>query len=320
MFNLNLTKYHMVLLLLYITTYSHTSIAEKLEEIYPTAIITFEDKIPDLKGIGQKVTDVLFSTMASSDRIYMVDREHMKNILDEASLNLSGLVNAQQAIQIGQLTGARILVTGSVFDIDGTLMILAKIVGTETSRVIGVSVRGQRDDNLFDLAEQLSEKVVSQIQHNSTKLVAKKTTREDQIAALRQQIKGERRPSVAVDIRERHISNTAPDPAAETEIGYFLTELGFPTIDKHSKNSKNADYRIEGEGFSEFATRHGDIISVKARLEVKLIDALTGRVLYNDRQIEVEVDLTEHIAGKKALQRAAAALAYRLIPKLAESP
>ena len=35
-----------------------------------------------------------------------------------------------------------------------------------------------------------------------------------------------------------------------------------------------------------------------------------------DRQVAVEVDLTEQIAGKKALQSAAAAIAERMLPKL----
>lgn len=312
--------FHALLLFLYLAICLPSSVVAETDDLYPTAIIVFQDKAPALKGIGQKVTDVLFATMASSQQIYMVDREHIKNLLDEASLNLSGMVNTQQAIQIGQLTGARLLVTGSVFDIDGTLMIMAKIIGTETSRVIGVSVRGHRNDDLFKLSEELSNKVITQIEKNSKKLVADRITREDQVAILRKQLRSKHRPGVVIDIKERHISSTVPDPAAETEIGYFLTELGFPTYDKDSDAANTARYRIEGEGFSEFATRHGDIISVKARLELKLIDNITGRILKNDRKIEVEVDLTEHIAAKKALQRAAASLALKIIPKLTESP
>jgi hypothetical protein len=43
-----------------------------------------------------------------------------------------------------------------------------------------------------------------------------------------------------------------------------------------------------------------------------------GRVLAVDRQVAVEVDLTEEVAGKSALQDAAADIAERLLPKIVQ--
>ena len=60
------------------------------------------------------------------------------------------------------------------------------------------------------------------------------------------------------------------------------------------------------------------IASVKARLEVKATDRVGGKVLAIDRQIAVEVDLTEQLAGKKALQNAAATIAERLLPRIVQ--
>jgi hypothetical protein len=62
--------------------------------------------------------------------------------------------------------------------------------------------------------------------------------------------------------------------------------------------------------------RQGNIVSVKARVEIKAIDRQTDKVVAMDRQTDVEVDLTELIAGKKAIQKAAAAIAERMLPKL----
>ena len=60
----------------------------------------------------------------------------------------------------------------------------------------------------------------------------------------------------------------------------------------------------------------GNLVSVKARLEIKAIDCATDKVIAVDRQVAVEIDITEQIAGKKALQKAAAEIAERLLPKL----
>jgi hypothetical protein len=46
------------------------------------------------------------------------------------------------------------------------------------------------------------------------------------------------------------------------------------------------------------------------------VDRVTDKVIAIDRQTAVEVDLTELIAGKKALQEAAAQIAERLLPRL----
>ena len=57
-------------------------------------------------------------------------------------------------------------------------------------------------------------------------------------------------------------------------------------------------------------------MTVKARLEIKAVERSTDKVLAVDRHTVVVVDLTEPLAGKSALQEAAAVIAERLLPKL----
>jgi hypothetical protein len=147
-------------------------------------------------------------------------------------------------------------------------------------------------------------------------LVAKPVTREDRLAALQEKTGKGRRPTVCVEITERHVGQPTIDPAAETEVALFCRELGFEVIDPDDGRKSEADVLLTGEAFSEFASRHGNLISVKARLELKAVDRQTARLLAIDRQTAVAVDLTEQLAGKTALQEAAASLAERLLPKL----
>ena len=87
-------------------------------------------------------------------------------------------------------------------------------------------------------------------------------------------------------------------------------------LDADGDIRQKPDVMIEGEGFSEFATRRGGLVSVKARLEIKAKDRATDKVIAVDRQTAVVVDLTDQIAGKNALQSAAAQIAERLLPVL----
>jgi hypothetical protein len=290
--------------------------AATAQVVYPAAIFPFTERGTGVKGMGDKVSDILFASLVADPNMYLVDRADLKKTLDEQEINLSGMVTPGQAVQVGQFTGAKILITGSVIEADRTLYLVAKIIGTETSRVLGESVKGKTSDAIAPLVEQLAKAVAAKVAAESDKLVAKQVKTEDRIAALAKKLGDAKRPTVLVSVEERHVGQAVIDPAAETELTMFCKETGFDVIDPAGGSSKQADIVIKGEGFSEFAVRRGNLVSVKARLEVKATDRQTDKVIAIDRQTEVVVDLAERMAGKQGLQKAAAAIAERLLPKL----
>lgn len=226
------------------------------------------------------------------------------------------MVGAGQATQVGQLTGAKILIAGSVMATDKTLHVVARIIGTETSRVLGASVQGRTSDELSPMIEELADEIARTIDERSDELVAKTLSAQDRIAALNDVLGDARRPTVAIDIDERHLGkNVAALPSA-TEIAMFLTETGFEVIDAKVAGTRTADIIIRGRGVSELATRRQHLISVKARLEVEAIERASDSIIATERQAAVVVDLSEQLAGQAALQHAAAAIAERLLPKL----
>jgi hypothetical protein len=158
--------------------------------------------------------------------IYLVDREGLKRSLEEQELSLSGTVNLQESIEVGRLTGAKFLVTGSVSRLDETMYLVARILGTETGRTRGVSVRGTVRDDLADLAEQLAEKVAETIAAGVDDLLPEQRDEPDRLAALKEQLREAELPSVWIRIAERHVGAPATDPAAETELTRYGREAG----------------------------------------------------------------------------------------------
>ena len=100
----------------------------------------------------------------------------------------------------------------------------------------------------------------------------------------------------------------------ETELAKICNDLGFKVIDRQTGSKADADVLLMGEAFSQFAARHENFNSVRARVELKAVDRRTGRLLAVDRQTAVSVDLSELVASKGALQDATLRLTCRLLP------
>lgn len=311
-------RYHVIGLLAAVLLAALNSIStaqEKTPAVYPTALFPFEERGAGVKDYGVKISDILFAKLVAKPDLFLVDRAELKKTLDEQALNISGVVKPGEATRVGQLTGAKLLVTGSVLQADKRIYLIAKIIGTETSRVVGASVDGKASDELAPLVEKLADSLADTIAKQAEKLVGKAPDTKDRIGALNEKLKG-KRPVVYVRIPERHVGQPAVDPAAQTELIRFCRGTGFEVIDVEEGSKGKADILITGEGISELAGRVDNLVSVKARVEIKAVDRQSGKVIVADRQTTVVVDLSEQIAGKSALQQAAATLAERLLPRL----
>lgn len=283
-------------------------------QVLTVAVFDFESKDEAVRDLGPKVSALLNATLSAEPQLILVERAELEKVLGEQELGLSGTVSADTAAKVGHLTGAKVLITGRVFKVDKETMIVAKVIGTETSRVYGEMVKGTSAKSIVDLSAELAKKIATTVGQRGDTLVAKVETREERIARIKKSLKTDKLPTVSVKVAEQHHGPRIIDPAAETELGLILTECGFKLVDE--KSSDKPDIEITGEAFSAVGLRKGNLISCKARVELKVRKS-NGEILAVDRQTSVEVDITEQTAAKTALQSAAAELAERLLPKLA---
>lgn len=280
------------------------------------AVFDFETRDEGVSGLGPKIATLINASLSADPQLITVERSEIDKALGEQELGLSGNVTPETAAKVGNLTGAKVLVTGRAFKADDQLIIVAKIIGTETSRVYGELVKGGANASLTDLSAELAKKISADIVQKADTLVAKVETPEAIIGRLKKELGDKKRPTVSVKIEEQHFGQHVIDPAAQTEFSLVLQQCGFGLKDENSTNK--ADIDITGEAFSEFGLRKGNLQSCRGRIEIKVRNHLTGEIIAVDRQTSVAVDVAEHIAAKAALEKGALELAVRILPKLVQ--
>lgn len=284
-------------------------------EVLTVAVFNFQSQDENDHDLGSKVATLISANLSAQPDLITVERAELEKVLGEQELGLSGTVSPDSAAKVGQLTGAKVLVTGRVFKVEKQTLIVAKVIGTETSRVYGEIVQGPPTVTVVDLSSNLAVKIAAVVTEQATNLVAKVQTREERVAKIKQALAGKKLPVVSVKINERHYGRFIIDPAAETELALILQECGFKLADAGS--TQKAEVEISGDAFSAYGLQKGNLIACKSRVELKVRDVATGNILFEDRQTSTGVDIAEQTAAKTALQNAADDLAERVVPKLA---
>ncbi len=284
----------------------------------PLSIAVFDFRTPagTSEDLGKQVATLISAQLSSDPALVVVERAELDKALGEQELGLSGTISSETAAKVGHLTGAKVLVTGQVIPAGQETILVAKVIGTETSRVFGLTARMESGASPAGASGTLGKEVAATAMKNAAALIAKPETPEERLARIRAMMKAGPLPMVSVHIPEQHFGRPVIDPAAETELSLTLQQLGFQVVDE--KSGQKAEIAVEGEAFSELALRRGNLVSCKARLEIKVRRLATGEILSVDRQVSAAVDLSEHIAAKSALANAAREIAPRVVAKLAK--
>ena len=148
------------------------------------------------------------------------------------------------------------------------------------------------------------------------------------------------KPRIMIVVPEQHIGRVVPDPAGETEMIRLFVENGFTVVDqaqvakiRMSDRVKaalrgdqkaaaaigkqyGAEVLIIGEAFSETAEPAHGLSTCRARIEARVIESDTARILTANAKHAGGSDMTENVAGKKALQRAGRLLADYFIEQI----
>lgn len=262
-------------------------------------------------------TALVRAALADANNIDVLDRDDLSDIVEERTLGETMSPTGEQTAQSQGVRGAQYLLGGSIL-IDGfRVHFFGKLVSVDTGSMSAFTVSEGDNGDMSSLSRQIGKKVRKIILERASEPRPVVKSHLSRSAELASQLEGREKPALSVTIDEMHFARRIIDPAAQTEFQMFAGEAGFPLIDTDPEFKQFIDVRVTGEGFTEVSYRRGSAFGITARLEIKAVSLRTGRVLAVDRQTSVVLSSSEMIGSKNALAKASAAIAERMLPRLA---
>jgi TolB-like protein len=106
------------------------------------AVVDFTDLQGHVNELGRFIAEEMSGNMTSQSQGFdILDRNHMKKILEEQKLSLSGLMDPDAIKKIGKLAGADVIIAGTITPFGDSIRVSCKAIDTATAKVIG-SARG----------------------------------------------------------------------------------------------------------------------------------------------------------------------------------
>ena len=101
------------------------------------AVVDFTDLRGNPTQLGRYLAEEFAVAIARTHKGFeVVDRAHLKSILNEHKLSATGLIDPTTARKIGQFAGADAILTGSMTPFSESVRVTLKVLATDTARII----------------------------------------------------------------------------------------------------------------------------------------------------------------------------------------
>jgi TolB-like protein len=100
------------------------------------AVVPFKSPDGGISALGGMLADSLTARLIKSGKVTALDRRYLGRVLGEIKLQLSGVTEQSDSVELGKFTGAKFLLLGNFEPlVKNRLMINARLVETGTGRV-----------------------------------------------------------------------------------------------------------------------------------------------------------------------------------------
>ncbi len=107
--------------------------------ITKAAVVPFSFNPDELGLEAEYFTERLILSSELSDIFTLVERKDIQKILEEQNLQLSGITEGEDAVKIGQILNADVLITGNLFGKEDSFELFLRLVRVETGEILSVT-------------------------------------------------------------------------------------------------------------------------------------------------------------------------------------
>jgi TolB-like protein len=111
----------------------------------------------DYDMLGRGVADFLITELSANPALRVVERDQIGKITAEQDLGTSGRVDAETAVRLGKLLGAKYMITGGFITTPkGDVRLDARAIETETGKIVHTESVTDKSDNFVPLIGKLA--------------------------------------------------------------------------------------------------------------------------------------------------------------------
>lgn len=132
-------------------------------------VLTFDSTLKEKDDRGELLADLL--TEGLGKHFTVVERKELKKILAEQELSLKGLVSAKEAVGVGKLTGAKLLLAGKMTRLGDDTIVNIRVIHVESGRFKGLTVKVPGQPDFDQIVKRTIEEVGKQLPKIQEELV-----------------------------------------------------------------------------------------------------------------------------------------------------
>jgi len=132
------------------------------EERSVVAVLRYDNNTGDDKyeHLGRAFSSMMISDLSVIERIQLVERSRLEELIAELDLQQSAYVDPESAQSVGMIIGAQYVVAGAFVTVDPEMRMDTRIAKVETSEIVTTAEVTGEQESLFDLQQRLSDQVI----------------------------------------------------------------------------------------------------------------------------------------------------------------